>query len=300
MTGRSQNPFGKERSTRSVFDTPHRRMMQKATELSLKPSSSKRVATPSQLMVLSPSPTPPAAPTKSTPPHVTDDVTAADPSPSPGPEPSQNRTPTKCPPIQSTRNSTEPNIESLYASPSPEKTVTELVPIDLDSDQDFEMTDRMLASHRGPLSQSQPIKTEPTAQSSVLSQAKGPLKRQRSHSSPNKSSQAPTRSPQANPRSTKRLRVNKSHSPNSTTVLNDRRKHPEFWDLDGTVILQVDTILFRVMRSTLSKASPWFRHLFSEGLDHLEIMAGCPVYTIEEDFSHLDFANLLRGLENGL
>ena len=162
------------------------------------------------------------------------------------------------------------------------------------------MTERMLSSIRGPLSQSQPIKTEPTAQPLALSQAERPLKRQRSHSSPDESSQAPTQSPPADSRSTKRPRVNGTHSPSSTMVLNDRRKHPEFWDLDGTVILQVDDILFRVMRSTLSKASPWFRQLFSEGLDHLEIMAGCPVYIIEEDFSHLDFANLLRGLENGL
>ena len=241
-----------------------------------------------------------------------DDVTVADTSPSPEPDkspswepdPSQNGTPRRSPtskslPTQSAHHSPEPDIESLYASPSPKKTVTELVPIELDSDPDFETMERMLSSHRGPLSQSQPVKTEPTAQLSALSQAERPLKRQRSYS-PDKSSQAPTRSHQANSRSTKRVRVNGSYSPNSTVVLNDRRKHPEFWDLDGTVILQVDNVLFRVMRSTLSKASPWFRHLFSEELDHLEIMAGCPVYTIEDDFSHLDFANLLRGLENGL
>ena len=232
-----------------------------------------------------------------------DNVAPGDPSPSPEPEPSQNgtprRPPTKSPPTQSAQNSPESTIESLYASPSPEKTVTDIVPLELDSDPDFEMMERMLISHRGPLSQSQLIKMEPTNQPSALSQAERPLKRQRSHSSPNKSSQAPTRIPQAD-RSAKRPRVNESHTPNSPVVLNDRRKHPEFWDLDGTVILQVDDVLFRVMRSTLSKASPWFQHLFSEGLDHLEIMAGCPVYTIEEDFSYLDFANLLRGLEKGL
>ena len=292
--------LAKARGTMSVFDPPHRRTMQKATE---KLSSTTLGSTPSQSTS---APTQLATPAKSTPPHVTSnpepDAIAADPSPSPSPEPNQNRTSLchlpESPPTQSTHTSPEPDIESLYASPS-SKTVTELVPIELDSDQDFEMTERMLSSHRGPLSQSQRIKTEPTAQSS-LSQAERPLKRRRSQSSPNKSSQAPTRSPQADSRSTKRPRVDGSHSPKSTVVLNDRRKHPEFWDLDGTVILQVDNVLFRVMRSTLSKASPWFQHLFSEDLDHLEIMAGCPVYIIEEDFNHLDFANLLRGLENGL
>ena len=227
------------------------------------------------------------------------------------PEPNQNRTPaepgdqpgsplTESPPAQSTHSSPEPDIESLYASPSPEKTVTELVPIELDSEPDFEMMERTLLSHRGPLSQPLLLKGEPTAQPLVLSQANRTLKRQRSHPSPDEFSQAPIQTPQVDSKPAKRPRVNGPRSSNSTVVLNDRRKHPEFWDLDGTVVLQVDDVLFRVMRSTLSKASPWFQRLFSEEFDHLEIMAGCPVYIIEEDFSHLDFANLLRGLENGL
>ena len=186
------------------------------------------------------------------------------------------------------------DIESLYASPSPEKMITELDPIELDSDPDFEMMERMLLSHRGPSSQSQ------TTRSPVLSGTKRLLKRQWSHPSLIGSSQVPIQTPQPDSKRTKRPRVNGPHSSDSAMVLNDRKKHPEFWELDGTVILQVDDILFRVMRSTLSKASPWFQRLFSEEHDDLEIMAGCPVYVIEEDFSHLDFANLLRGLENGL
>jgi len=208
--------------------------------------------------------------------------------------------PVRSPHGQSTQRSDRSDIESLYASPSPEKVVTGLEPIELDSDPDFEMMELMLLSHRGPSSQSQSIKKEPTAQSLPPSTTERPLKRQRSHSSHIKSSQAPTQTPQADSNQAKRPRVKGPHPSDSAVVLNDRRKHPEFWDLDGTVILQVDDVLFRVMRSTLSKASPWFQRLFSEELDHLEIMAGCPVYTIEEDFSHLDFANLLRGLENGL
>ena len=207
--------------------------------------------------------------------------------------------PVKSPSTQSRQNSFEPNIESLYASPSPEKTATELIPIELDSDPDFEMMERMLFSHRGPSSQS--IKKEPVTHSWTLPKAERPLKRQRSRSSPNKSSHPSTQTPQADSKpASKRPRVKGPHSSDSVVVLNNRRKHPEFWDLDGTVVLQVDDVLFRVMRSTLSKASPWFQRLFSEELDHLEIMAGCPVYMIEEDFNHLDFANLLRGLENGL
>jgi hypothetical protein len=205
------------------------------------------------------------------------------------------------------------DTESLYASPSPEEMITEPDPIPLtsrvemmepdpaplDSDPDFEMMERMLLSHRAPSSQSQSINKESTAQSPALFGIKRPLKRQRSHPSPIDSSQVPTQPPQASLEKAKRPRVNGPHSSDSM-VLNDRRKHPELWDLDGTVILQVDNVLFRVMRSTLSKASPWFQRLFGKEHDHLEIMAGCPVYVIEEDFSHLDFANLLRGLENGL
>jgi len=246
-------------------------------------------------------------------PNPRDVATVKDPNPSrvAGSEPNHNETlvesgsqpegsPVKSPPDQSTPNSHLSDIESLYASPSPAKTVTELEPIELDSDPDFEMMERMMLSHRGPSSQSQPIKKESTIQSPVPLETKRPLKRQRGHPSPNESSQALPQTPQTDLKPAKRPRVNGPRSSDSAVVLNERRKHPEFWDLDGTVILQVDDVLFRVMRSTLSKASPWFQRLFSEERDNLEIMAGCPVYTVEEDFSYLDFANLLRGLENGL
>ena len=207
----------------------------------------------------------------------------------------------KSSPGESTQDLTDKSdIESLYASPSPEMKTMELDPIELDSDPDFEMMERMLLSHRGPSSQSQSVKKESVVQSPAPFGTKRPLKRQRSHPSLIECSQVPTQTPQADLKQAKRPRVNGSHSSDSAIVLHDRKKHPEFWDLDGTVILQVDDVLFRVMRSTLSKASPWFQRLFDEERDHLEIMAGCPVYTVEEDFSHLDFANLLRGLENGL
>ena len=193
----------------------------------------------------------------------------------------------------------DPNPDGVAATdPSPsqvaEQTVTERIPIEPDSDMGFEATEQTSLSHRGP---SRSIKKVPAP---VPSQIKRSLKRQRSHPSPNEFSQASSQTPQVDSKPPKRPRVAGPHPPGSTVVLNNRRKHPEFWDLDGTVVLQVDNVLFRVMRSTLSKASPWFRRLFSEELDYLEIMAGCPVYTIEEDLSDLDFANLLRGMENGL
>ena len=203
-------------------------------------------------------------------------------------------------PSSPTQNSHKSDIESLYASPSPGKVVTELEPIELDSDPDFEMMEQMLLSHRGPSSQSRSIEKESGAQSPVPSKAGRPLKRQRSHASPDRFSQAPTQIHQVNSKPVKRPRVDGPRSSNLVAALNDRTKHPEFWDLDGNVVLQVDNILFRVTRSTLSKASPWFQRLFSEESDHLETIAGCPLYTIEEDFSHNDFANLLRGLENGM
>lgn len=187
------------------------------------------------------------------------------------------------------------DIESLYASPSPKPTMDSAIePIELDSDPDFEMMEQMLLSHRGPQS-SQIIKNESPSQPPAIFQNSSPLKRQRSHPSPLRSSQT-----QTDPKPAKRPRVQGSRPLESAAVLNDRKKHPEFWDLDGTVVLQVDDVIFRVMRSTLSKASPWFQRLFSEDFEHLEVMAGCPLYLIEEDLSHLDFANLLGGLENGL
>lgn len=241
-------------------------------------------------------------------------VSAKNPSPSrvtePAPKPEEAATgsgnlpegpPAENPPRESTQDSfNKSDIESLYASSSPEKVVTELEPIELDSDPDFDMMERMLFSHRGSASQSQSIKKEPTTQPLVWSGTRRPLKRQRSHPSLAESPQVTPQASQADGKPAKRSRVSGPHSPDSVVVLNDRRKHPEFWDLDGTVVLQVDDVLFRVMRSTLGKASPWFQRLFGGGRDHLEIIAGCPVYTIEDDFSDLDFANLLRGLENGL
>ena len=227
-------------------------------------------------------------------------------------EPGGNETPTgsgnpprdspaRSPADQSAQNSHKSDIESLYASPSPEKPLTELEPIELDSDPDFEMMEQMLLSHRGPSSQSQPIKKESTTQSPAPLKNKRPLKRQRSRPPQGHTpSQAPTHDPQTGSGPVKRPRVKEPQPSDLAAALNDRRKHPDFWDLDGTVVLQVDEVLFRVMRSTLSKASPWFQRLFSEDFENLEIMAGCPVYTIEENLSHLDFANLLRGLENGL
>jgi len=228
------------------------------------------------------------------------------------PEPNQNETAiesnsrlegplAEIPPGESTEDSSDrSDIESLYASPSPEKAVMEPDPIELDSDPDFEMMERMLLSHRRPSVQSQSIKRESPPRTPAPLQAKESLKRARSRSAPDESSQAPTQSSQTNSKPTKRPRLNGPRSHDSVVVFNERRKHPEFWDLDGTVVLQVDDVLFRVMRSTLNKASPWFQRLFSEEHDNIEIMAGCPVYSIEGDLTHLDFANLLGGLENGL
>lgn len=194
-------------------------------------------------------------------------------------------------PARSSPRSCRSDIESLYAL-SPPNMAGEIEPIDLESDPDFEMMERMLLSHRGPQS-SQPVKEEPPSQPLASFKNSRLLKRQRSHPSLPGSSQAPAQEPRAGSKPVKRPRV-------KGPSLNDRKKHEDFWDLDGTVVLQVENVIFRVMRSTLSKASPWFRKMFNENFDQLEIMAGCPVYTVEEDLSHLDLANLLCGLENGL
>ena len=217
-------------------------------------------------------------------------------------EPNETKAPARSgnPPEGSTAGSPPPRshksgIESLYASPSPGNAFTQLEPIELDSEPDFERMEQMLLSHRG--SQlSQLVKKETSSQQPAPSNTPRPLKRQRSPST-KKDSQVPTQEPRTN---SKRPRLKEPRSSDSAPVLIDRKKHPEFWDLDGTVVLQVDDVLFRVMRSALAKASPWFQRLFNEDFEHLEIMAGCPVYVIDEDISHLDFANLLSGLENGM
>ena len=233
------------------------------------------------------------------------DATAArNPSPSPvvEPEPNGNEPPAEPGNPSEGSSASSPlirpyksDIESLYASPSPEA-IMGLEPIELESDPDFEMMEQLLLSHRGPHS-SQSIKKEPSTQLPAPLKTPRPLKRERSHLSTNESFHASAQEPQAD---AKRPRVSKPRSSGPAVVSNERRKHPEFWDLDGTVVLQVDDVLFRVMRSTLGKASPWFQRLFRGDFEHLETMAGCPVFLIEEDLSHLDFANLMCGLENGL
>ena len=132
---------------------------------------------------------------QSGPPDPDPDAVAADKGSSPSrvPEPELNQNETAVEPGNWPEGSPEKSpvhelpdksdIESLYASPSPEKTATELQPIELDSDPDFEMLERMLFSHRGPSSQPQPIKKDSTTQPPGLSKTERPLKRQRGHPS---------------------------------------------------------------------------------------------------------------------
>ena len=209
--------------------------------------------------------------------------------------------PAQSPPDQSAKNSYNSCIESLYASRSPKKPNTEFEPIELDSEPGFKMMEQMELSHPGVPSQSQRIKKEEDDQPQTPLKNQRHLKRQRSRPSQSHTpAQVPTQDPRTGSGPVKRLRVKEPQPSDLAVALNDRRKHPDFWDLDGTAVLQVDDVLFRVVRSTLSKVSPWFQRLFSKDFENIEVMAGCPVYMIEEDLSHLDFASLLRGLENGL
>src|ERR1700733_603420 len=96
----------------------------------------------------------------------------------------------------------------------------------------------------------------------------------------------------------KRARTEVDSNSADASIANSTR-HSEFWFDDGSVVLNVQTTLFRVHRSTLSMHSTVFSDMFSipQPPDQLAI-EGCPVVHLHD--SAEDFACLLKALYDPL
>jgi hypothetical protein len=55
------------------------------------------------------------------------------------------------------------------------------------------------------------------------------------------------------------------------TSLGGRKQHSTFWFLDGSVIIEIEDVLFSFSRSRLPLASPFFEASFVEGEPSTEI-----------------------------
>jgi hypothetical protein len=83
-----------------------------------------------------------------------------------------------------------------------------------------------------------------------------------------------------------------SQPPNSTATRNE-----EFWFHDGSIVLKVETTLFRVHQSFLATHSEIFADLFTiPQPDSPEVIDSCPVVTLHD--SPDDFVHFLRALYN--
>lgn len=71
--------------------------------------------------------------------------------------------------------------------------------------------------------------------------------------------------------------------------------HPDLWFNDGSIVLKVQTTLFKVHRSTLASHSTVFADML--GIPQpaqLEMMEGCPVVGLPDDAE--DMARLLKAI----
>ncbi|TRM66359.1 hypothetical protein BD626DRAFT_487571 [Schizophyllum amplum] len=77
-------------------------------------------------------------------------------------------------------------------------------------------------------------------------------------------------------------------------------KHEDFWALDGSVILQVENVQFKLHRSSLAKQSAWMAVLFEESPDSEDI-GGVPIYCLDRTGLRAgDLEILLRTWENAI
>ena len=88
-----------------------------------------------------------------------------------------------------------------------------------------------------------------------------------------------------------------SGSPNASITNSSR--HPDLWFDDGSIVLHVETTLFRVHRSTLSMHSEVFADMFRipQPPDQ-DIIEGCSVVHLPDSAS--DFIYLLKALYDPL
>jgi hypothetical protein len=205
------------------------------------------------------------------------------------------------------------DIDSLYAS-----------------DTDFKATEALLASTKPPPSQpnpSHPLSSQLRRRHDVITSTldekkpasknsgndqistRRPPKRKLESDRPSTSSSAtlPGNDQHSSERSktsaTPSKRSKTAEAPHSTPsnvlALGNQMKHPEFWALDGSVVLQVKKVLFRTSRSMLARKSPYFAGLFKSHRDVEESIAGCPVFEVTE-VEVVDFERLMGAMENGM
>lgn len=77
-----------------------------------------------------------------------------------------------------------------------------------------------------------------------------------------------------------------------------RRRHRDFWELDGSVVLQFENIMFRLHRSDLVRRSKYFADLFASPRAHENTVDGCPVYRIPGKAK--DFERLWRAIDDAM
>ncbi|TFK52098.1 hypothetical protein OE88DRAFT_1658894 [Heliocybe sulcata] len=98
----------------------------------------------------------------------------------------------------------------------------------------------------------------------------------------------------------------RSNALSSSPKCSSLTRHPELWFIDGSVILQADTTIFRVHASILSLHSGFFRDMFSlpgpsdpsssrkVGVNMNEELDGCPLVLLHDKSD--DLASLLKAL----
>jgi hypothetical protein len=103
----------------------------------------------------------------------------------------------------------------------------------------------------------------------------------------------------------KRARTDRSSSTRSSgKVLKRRTRNDTYWFLDGSVVVQLGDIMFRLHRSRLANQSAYFEQLFSStsgknGVDLFDFVDDCPVYPVH-GVSVSDFEELLVAMDNAM
>lgn len=88
----------------------------------------------------------------------------------------------------------------------------------------------------------------------------------------------------------KRARVDEE-SPGGSLESLDAERHPNLWFDDGSIVLKVQKIMFKVHRTLLASHSTIFADMFSipqppVGQDMIE---GCAVVSVPDDAKHFEF-----------
>ena len=86
---------------------------------------------------------------------------------------------------------------------------------------------------------------------------------------------------------------------NSTALVGEWTRHPDLYFPDGTIILVVQSVVFRVYHGLLSTRSEVFDDMIAIGsttATHSEVYDGCPVVVHLHGDSPTEFAYFLRAV----